>query len=164
MGGDGKYPTWFQNEFIRLARPPISRIIKKANIQLRETKKYFNIKAPKGIFLFVNDGFTGLAPSIVNAIACNLLVHSYYSVDCFIYLNVNRYIEISGSNEPKLIWQPSYSVRENDDLVGFVDDLGQRWFDFLEQEIGQFTSRIETPSRAVVQNSRAIILPHENRG
>lgn len=164
FGGDGQYPTWFQREFIRLARPPISRVLKKANVQLRETKSHFGISAAVGVLLFVNDGFTGLAPNIVHALACDLLVHSYSSIDCFVYLNVNRYVELAGSDEPKLLWHPTYSDRADDSLFEFIDTLGSRWFDFLEQQIGPSTSRTETQDRTVVQGSKAIVLPGENRG
>ena len=38
FGGAGEYPKWFSRELIRLFRPPVSRVLKKANRQLRETK------------------------------------------------------------------------------------------------------------------------------
>lgn len=40
LGGDGKYPSWFYYEYLRIFRPPIARIIKKANRQIRETKRF----------------------------------------------------------------------------------------------------------------------------
>lgn len=164
FGGNGKYPPWFHTEFVKLARPPISRVIKKANRQLRETKKHFGISTATGVLLLVNDGFTGLAPDLVHALTCDLLVHSYSSIDCFVYLNVNRYVEIAGSNEPKLIWHPTYSNRADDSLTEFIDALGRRWFDFLEPQIGFTSSRIETQDRSILRKSKAIVLPSENRG
>jgi hypothetical protein len=164
FGENGECPSWFQNEFVRLARPPLSRVIKKANRQLRETKRHFGITAATGVLLFVNDGFTGLAPNLVHALACDLLVNSYSSIDCFVYLNVNRYIEIAGSDEPKLIWHPTYSDRADQSLVEFIDALGRRWFDFLDGQIGPRLSRIETQDRTILRGSKAIVLPGENRG
>jgi hypothetical protein len=163
FGGDGRYPSWFATEFLRLARPPISRILKKANVQLRETKLHFGITAPNGILVFVNDGFTGLAPDMVRAVASDLLVHSYSSIDCLLYINVNRYVEVAGSDEPKLPWAPVYSSRAGDSLVEFVNTLGRQWFDFLECRIGPFTSRSETERDEVLRGSAAILLPGENR-
>jgi hypothetical protein len=157
--GDGSYPLWFRKEFIRLARPPISRVLKKANAQIRQTKNHFGVTSSTGILLFVNDGFTGLAPDLVNALACELLVRSYSSIDCFVYLNFNRYVEVVGSDEPKLLWLPSYRNHFDAAFVEFVDNLGRSWFDFLEQEIGHPTSRIETPDRTAVHNSKSILIP-----
>lgn len=164
FGGDGHYPPWFQREFMRLARPPISRVIKKANRQLRETKDHFGISAATGVLLFVNDGFTGLAPDLVHALACELLVHSYSSIDCFVYLNVNRYVAIAGSDEPKLIWHPTYSDRADNSLTEFIDALGSHWFDFLEQQIGPISLRTETQDRTILHGSKGIVLAGENSG
>ncbi|SDX31235.1 hypothetical protein [Thiocapsa roseopersicina] len=163
FGGDGQYPAWFSTEFVRLARPALLRVLKKANRQIRETKEFFRVKKPYGTLIFVNDGFTGMAPVLVHALACDALVHSYSSIDCFLYVTVNRYLEITGSNEPKLIWNPTYSDRATDEFVQFIDDLGRMWFSFLDQKIGPFTSRLETGDRSALSRSKAIILPHEDR-
>ncbi|HEX6719805.1 MAG TPA: hypothetical protein VF088_22050 [Pyrinomonadaceae bacterium] len=164
FGGDGRYPPWFRIEFIRLARPPLLRILKKANRQVRETKDALGFTKPHGTLIFVNDGFTGMAPDLVHALACDALVHSYSSIDCFLYVTVNRYVEVAGSNEPKLVWIPSYSDRATDQLVQFIDDLGRKWFRFLERKIGPFTSQTETEDWSVLSGSRAIVLPGEHRG
>lgn len=159
FGGKSGFPDWFNIEFIRLARPGITRILKKANTQIKETKKHFNANEALGILFFVNDGFTGLAPNLVNALACNALANSYSSIDCFIYITLNRYIEVQGSNEPKLIWTPSYGVRADDSLVNFVDNIGREWFNFLDKKIGGFTSRYEGDDSKILDGSKAIIIP-----
>lgn len=84
LGGSGYYPNWFKNDLIRLFRPPISRILKKANRQIKDTKHHFKINAPTGILILVNDGFTSLEPHFVRHLACNLLQNSYSSIDCFL--------------------------------------------------------------------------------
>ena len=157
------YPEWFIAEYIRIARPAISRILKKANKQIRETKEFYGYKDSKGIIIFVNDGFTSLAHNIVIALACDLLTNSYSSIDCFLYTTINRYVEIEGSNEPKLLWVPIYSDKSPNELVSFIDNLGMLWFDFLENELGKFTSRIKTENRNILKNSKSIILPSEKR-
>lgn len=80
VGGSGEYPKWFSQELIRLFRPPVSRVLKEANRQLRDTKAHFNIAAPTGLLLFVNDGFTALEPHFVRALACDILVNSYPTI------------------------------------------------------------------------------------
>ncbi len=158
-GGNGRYPNWFHAEFVRLFRPPIARILKKANRQLRETKEHFGIQSPTGVLLLVNDGFTAIGPQMIQALASNLLVNSYSSIDCFVYLTVNRYVEIRGSDVPCLIWAPVYSDRALDLLVAFIDDLGRQWINFLESKIGPFTTRGETPDHDLLRGSRPIVLP-----
>ena len=164
--GPAKFPKRVTPELIRLFRPPISRILKKANRQLRETKEHFKIESNTGILIMVNDGFTSLEPHFVRSLACSLLVGSYSSIDCFLYLTVNRYVEIEGSDVPRLVWFPSYSDRAPESLVSFIDDLGRRWFKFLQAKIGPFM----LPYDEVPQNkesapirTRSIVLPREKR-
>ena len=162
LGGGEEYPKWFYPEFVRLFRPPISRLLKKANRQIRDTKKYLGKSSPKGVLLFVNDGFTTLGPDLVQALACNLLTNSYSSIDCFVYLTVNRYIEIKGSDVPRLVWAPTYGDPGDDSLHKFINDLGRKWFEFLEAMIGPFTiDDWETEDRGVIRGSKAIVLPGE---
>lgn len=163
LGGTEDYPPWFIEEFFRLARPSIARIIKKANVQIRETKNHFSITEPTGVLIFVNDGFTGLPVDIVAALCGDILTQSYSSIDCFLYLTVNRYVEIVGSNEPKLLWAPSYSLRARDSLVDFIDNLGRDWFDFIEKELGTFTSRTETGDRTILNNANALKIPNQEK-
>ncbi|WHP29837.1 hypothetical protein QMG90_13615 [Trabulsiella odontotermitis] len=160
LGGNDNFPNWFKYEFVRLARPGITRILKKANTQIKETKKYFDVPNAKGVLFFVNDGFTGISPYLVQALACDALTHSYSSINCFVYMTLNRYITINGSNEPKLLWVPSYSERVDDSFVDFIDELGRNWSDFLERKIGSFTSTYEGSDRSILLNSKAIIPPN----
>lgn len=160
LGGKGNYPKWFYPEFVRIFRPPISRILKKANRQLRETKKYLEIAEHKGILIFVNDGFTAIGPDIILWLVCDILSNSYSSIDCFLYVTVNRYIETKGSDMPCLVWIPIYSIRSEETLSIFVNDLGARWFKFLEYKIGSFTiPLIQTENPEIIRGSKAIILP-----
>jgi hypothetical protein len=162
-GGEARLPAWFGKEFIRLARPPLLRVLKKGNRQLRDTKAFFGIDKPSGILILVNDGFTGMAPDLVQALACDALLHAYSSIDCFLYATVNRYVEVAGSNVPSLMWSPSYSDRAEDQLVSFIDDLGRKWGNFLERNIGPFTSKLEIGDRSVFSMAKAIVLPGEER-
>lgn len=165
FGGTGKYPAWFGSEFVRLFRPPISRVLKKANRQLRDTKKHFGIHSATGVLVLANDGFTAIGPELVRALAAQLLVHSYSSIDCLVYITVNRYVELQGSDIPRLMWAPTYSDRAPDSFVAFIDELGCKWFDFLEGKIGPFTARDTEPAdSSSFRGSRSIVLPGERRG
>ena len=165
FGGNGEYPKWFYPEYLRLFRPPISRVLKKANRQIRETKEYLGKTSTTGVLLFVNDGFTTLGPDLVQALARDLLTSSYSSIDCFVYLTVNRYVGIKGSDVPRLVWAPTYRKMGVDSLQQFVDDLGRRWFRFLDGKIGPFTTDDwETKDHEVIRGSKAIVLPGEHRG
>jgi len=157
-------PGWFIQEYIRIFRPPLSRTLKKANKQIRATKNHFGIDTPTGIAVFANEGFVSLGPEQVIALASNILMHSYSSIDCFVYLTVNRYVGVRGSVEPKLIWAPVYSDRVQENICNFVNHLGARWGDYLEKKIGTFTSRSQTDDIGFLRGARAIELPSEKIG
>jgi hypothetical protein len=160
FGGTEPMPEWFHSDFARLFRPPISRILKKANRQIRETKAHFDVRDPTGTLLFVNDGFTTLGPEPVRALASDLLVNSYSSIDCLIYLTVNRYVEIMGSDVPRLVWAPVYSDRAPDRLIDFVNSLGSAWYSFLEHKIGPFTTpKISASDGDLLRGAQAIVIP-----
>ena len=162
FGGDGKIPSWFTPEIVRLCRPPLSRILKKANRQIRETKLHFGVTSQTGVLLLVNDGFTSISPELIRAQVSELLLNSYSSISCCVYLTVNRYIEFLGDPEPKLLWVTAYSDTAPDSLVVFVDELGRKWFDFLEIKLGPFNSRSEMPySAAILKGTRAVHIPGE---
>jgi hypothetical protein len=157
-------PGWFAREYIKIFRPPLSRILKKANKQIRETKRHFNIETPTGIAVFANEGFVSLGPEEIVLLASEILVNSYSSIDCFIYITVNRYVEVRGSNEPKLIWVSVYSDRVHDKIYNFVNSLGEKWGDYLEKKLGPFTSRIQTDDDSFLRRATAIVPPNENIG
>lgn len=159
FGGSGESPPWFDKELYRSFRPPIQRILKKANKQLRETKLHYKIKKDKGILILVNDGFTLIDPMRVFSIACDILSNSFSSINALIYLTVNRYVEIAESDEPKTIWVTSYSDNADKELSFFIDDLGRKWFDFLESRIGPFNSRIETNDLYALSSVKSIFHP-----
>jgi hypothetical protein len=162
FGGDGRVPGWFNPELVRLCRLPLSRVLKKANRQLRQTKNVFGLETNTGVLILVNDGFTSISPHLVQAQVSELLLHSYSAISCCVYQTINRYIEFPGDPEPKLLWAAAYAETAPDSLVAFIDDLGRKWADFLEDRLGPYTSRAEVPSSEhVLLGTSAIRLPGE---
>lgn len=64
LGGSGEYPRWFTGEFVRLFRPAVSRVLKKANRQIRQTKAHFGISEPTGMLIFVMMGSLNWSPTL----------------------------------------------------------------------------------------------------
>lgn len=154
--GRALWPRQYIQDLIRLFRPPISRILKKGNKQIRETKKYFGYKQTKGVLLFINDFFISLEPFYVNALACNLLQSNYSSIDCFVYITLNRYVELPNDDYARLLWAPAYSDRAPDELVNFIDDLGCHWFKYLENVIGPWDNWTKVQGHDNITGSKAI--------
>ncbi|MBD2655434.1 hypothetical protein H6G45_18525 [Synechocystis sp. FACHB-383] len=124
-------PKEYSKDLLRLFRPPLCRILKKANKQIKETKKELSLENNSGIILLVNDGFISLEPRFIISIICEILSHSYSSIDAFVYLTLNHYVDIPGNHYANLLWIPAYSQRASNSLVDFVNKLGSQWFNFL---------------------------------
>jgi hypothetical protein len=155
LGVDRK-SSKYVHEFLGLFRPPLGRILKKANRQIKATKSHFGWTQAQGVLFFVNDGFRSLEPHFVRALVANLLSSSYSSINCFVYMTVNTYVEVPGSDYAHLLWIPSYSDRAPDALVATIDSLGEKWFGYLEGLIGPFDISIKTDNPKIIVGSRAI--------
>ena len=149
-------PKEYVNDLLRLFRPALGRILKKANTQLKETKRELSLANTPGILLLINDDFLSLEPQFITTIICEHLTHSYSSIDAFVYLTLNHYVDIPGNNYANLLWIPVYSERSPHSLTDFVNRLGSQWFQFLEAETGEFDNKIVTDDPAIIAQAKAI--------
>lgn len=125
----------YLKSFIDLYRPPLARIAKKANAQIKTTKASFGYEDYKGILLIINDGLKELPPRFVLATLGRILNGSCSSIRALIYLT-NHYVVIPGDEYGRVLWIPLYADENDDELVSFVNRLGKCWFDYCE-EMGQ---------------------------
>ena len=152
----GPFPPEYHRQQLRLFRPPIQRILKKANRQIKETKAALDREDDLGLLLLVNDGFTSISPLRVSALVAESLVHSYKSITAFVYMTVNTYVDVPSSEYAALLWVTAYDDNAPDQLVTFVDDLGRAWRKFLEKRIGPLTGSRETQDRDILKGAKAI--------
>lgn len=155
FGGDG-YSKAFVTDFIRLFREPLGRILKKANSQIKSTKTNLPFEHGLGVVMIVNDGFNSLEPYFVRALLSNILLNSNSSIQCCIYMTVNTYVEVPGSEYANLIWAPAYSEKIPHTLVDFIDDLGAKWFTHLELLVGPFDNSVKTSNHSILNGSKTI--------
>ena len=138
------YPREFVRAFIDLFRPPLARIAKKANRQIRETKTQLNLPRAHGVLLCVNDEFRALEPQFIIGLFGRVLQGSCSSINAFIY-HTNHYIDIPGSEYAHILWKSAYADGTPDSVVDFVDNFGRKWFDFCEAEGIRADTRLEGP-------------------
>lgn len=151
-------PLELRQEYVRLFRTPLQGILKKANKQIRDTKKNLGFASAQGLLIILNDGLYGLQPATTVALISSILINQYSAIDGFVYLTLNKYVDIPGDDYARLVWWPVYSDRAGDNLVGFVNDLGRNWFTFLEDIIGPFDAGVEIPEEGhkVLERGRFI--------
>ncbi|WP_201528149.1 hypothetical protein [Psychrobacter frigidicola] len=92
---EGKFSNNFWQDYTRLVRLPISRMLKKANQQI---KKWLKCPESRGVVMLVNDGITSFSIRVVSSLIANILANSYSSIDGFILVTMNSYIVIKDSN------------------------------------------------------------------
>lgn len=152
-------PLYIQKQIIRLSRNSLNSILKKANKQIRETKQRYGIKNNSGVAIIVNDGFCSLPHDLIIGLMCQSLSRDYTSIDCLLYVTVNTYSIIPGSDEPTLFWRPVYSMKSDEALANFIDILGSQFHELLATKIN-FTSssqvNIETEVNSLI-GSKALL-------
>jgi hypothetical protein len=150
------------DEVLRLYRPRLNRMLDKANGQIKDTKKALRLLNATGLVIVANDRLKSLEPYFVVHLLANILMSRFSAVDGFVYVTLNEYVDLPGSDLANLLWAPLYSDAAPDSLVDFVDTLGRAWFGFLEDRIGPFQSRSESQDRDILLGGRMILKPQND--
>jgi hypothetical protein len=141
-------PDAVGQDMLNRLRRPIVEAVKKANKQIRASKRFFDRASACGVVLVANSANYGLSPagmlSVIGGAAARL---DDNHVDAAVYFTPNVYHDIDGSDIAYQVWTPSYRDEQGiDQLVEFVNDLGRKWGDFVEAATGDhFLERTETP-------------------
>jgi hypothetical protein len=149
------YPRQFLMDMLELFRPPLARITKKANRQVRETKTHLGIPDAGGVLICVNDNFRELNPVTIVGALSRILNGSCSSIDALVYLT-NHYVDVPGSNYANLLWIPRYREKAPIALVEFVNWLGRQWGNFCETKMGPFDNRMEVASMPSFRGAKTI--------
>lgn len=138
-------PESFVLAHMQLIRDQLEGITKKANKQIKQTKAKLNLGTAHGLLLVLNDGFYQANPNLTLALIGDPLRRQMRSIDAFVFLNLRRKLKVQGDNFPRFFWLPKYQKPDNAILSSFVNELGARWFAYLQELSGQkFESHVET--------------------
>ena len=156
-------PGEVRRPFLNLLKKPLKRILKKANRQIRQTRARLGRDHDSGLVLVVIDGMLTVSPKYIIGLISEILIHDYSSISAFVVLTVNEYVSLQGDDVARLLWVPTYHEAAPNSLVDFVDELGRKWFAFLELKVGAFGDYAETEDRSVLERSSFISGPKRNR-
>lgn len=132
----------FAHDIVDIYRRPLSAVVKKANRQIKETKRHLNLRDAEGVLLCVNDNFRAIAPTLVMHLLCRILMGSCSSISALVYVT-NHYVEVTGNDLVNLLWVPVYSDAAPDSLVQFIDTMGRNWSSLCEEKLGPFEGKVE---------------------
>ena len=101
--------------------------IKKANLQLRETKQHFKAPDAKGLLLLVNDGNYMLPPTMMAHLLSRILKGKCSSINSVIYFSVNTVATAPSIPMPTLFWIEAIPPGREPVNVGFLRLLRDAW-------------------------------------
>lgn len=99
------------NEILRLYRPRLNRMLDKANTQLKETKQALSVPNATGLVIVANDRLRSLEPYFVVHLLANILMSRFSAIDGFVYVTLNQYVDLRGSDLANLLWVRSTATR-----------------------------------------------------
>jgi hypothetical protein len=126
-------------DLLNACRNTIDTAIKKANRQIRESKKTFSLPDAKGLVLLCNDGNYFLQNVAFIKLICDLMRSKYMNleIDGFVFFTVNQVATIPESELDYHLWFPAYRDENDSVLSDFVNELGGKFYeDFYTKKIG----------------------------
>lgn len=132
----GTLPLECQREVHGLLKAPIERTIKKANRQIRQTKKYFEVPDATGLLLLANEGMYSVESAHIVDFACRILANQYSSIDGLAYFTVNIPAMKPGFDRYVNVWVSKHR-KYNESFIKWLDRMAEAWNGFYAKKIGQ---------------------------
>lgn len=104
-----------------------SSTVRKANTQIKETKKHFNAPSAKGLLLLANDGNLGFTPSMVSHLLARMLRTSYSSINSIIYFSANHPVSKLGIPIPSHFWIDAFVGQREQAPKELREKLQKEW-------------------------------------
>ncbi len=137
--GSKQLPKECYADLLEACTKTIDRALHKANKQIVESKRTFNIPNAKGIVLLCNDGNYFVQNDIFLGLIANIMVRKYMEsdIDGFVYFTLNQVSTIPNSYLDWHLWVPSYRNENDESLVNFINKLGFKFQnDFYTMKTG----------------------------
>jgi hypothetical protein len=81
-----------------------ANVLKKANEQIKGTKKHFNASSAKGLLLLANDGDYMFPPEMMAHLLARSMKEQHRSIHSAVYFSVNELVTVPGVSLPSLFW------------------------------------------------------------
>ncbi|HEY2584296.1 MAG TPA: hypothetical protein VGI81_00875 [Tepidisphaeraceae bacterium] len=94
-------------EFLEPYKKRLAKVLEKANTQIKETARHFQIQQPKGLLVLANDGDMGLELDLLLHLLSRLLRDRYRSINAVLYFTANADLAVNVPDfQPSLVWMP----------------------------------------------------------
>lgn len=132
-------------EYLETKFITLKRILKKANRQIRETKKYYQDENASGMVILIDDGVDSAEIQEIFTLVSHFLIREFSQIDAFVLMTMNSYLHIPNDKYARQIWMPAYAIDAPSYLLNFVNQLGRKWSDFFGGKIGGW----DTPRKEI---------------
>jgi hypothetical protein len=122
--------------------------IKKANRQIRETKKYLDAPTARGLLLLVNDGNYMLPPNVMAHLLARILKGQHSSISSVIYFSVNVDATVPGVSMPSQFWIDAIPPDREPVALEFRTALRTAWMSHHSSLVPGLLFEIEGSTKA----------------
>lgn len=125
-------------EVFKVFYQPVMEAVKKANKQIKETKRHFNLPDAKGLLILANDGNYSLSPELTMNILGNLLPNQFTGIDSFIYFTPNMRFASPKVDRQVHVWisgpsRPTANAIESE----YLTQIQEAWASYLARIEGE---------------------------
>lgn len=144
LGTDKSQPKEvFRAEF-RVLRDALQRITKKANDQIKNSRRLLNANGASGVVIFLIDGFYSISPFLTVELLHDPLTRQFSGVDAMIFLTFRRKVTLELDDDGPFdyfVFEPRYRPGYQESVPNFVDKLGSFWFEYMQRLSGKKFSK-----------------------
>ena len=129
-------PKELQTRIYEITTKSIKKRIRKANVQIRETKQELRLDEYSGLMILANDGVGSLPPAAFIYATQHALVRDFSEIKYFIYLTANLFTQLRGAPMPTLFWI-GFDMQKGPKMdEKFIDRLGRDWRSLVCRKTG----------------------------
>lgn len=124
----------YKRDIERAAYPRLNKILGKANLQIRETKKELSIENYSGSVWIINENNLYLSVENQINVVRRILSSDYYSsIESVILSNLNMQIASGSNGVPSLYWIPIFRSTVTEEIWNSVNFLGHCWQTYIRR-------------------------------
>lgn len=142
-------PDKCQKDLQKIAKNYLETIVKKANLQIRETKARLNLPNAKGVLLLANDGNYSLETESVLILVTSIIRYQFTNVNYVAYFTVNMQAELRTLEGDIYVWAMAHGEKEKEYSYEFLHKLGDAWIEHVNKVTGIKHKVINAPKELV---------------
>jgi hypothetical protein len=139
-------------QVLKIIGNSLKKSVVDANLQIRQTKAYFNLPEAKGLLILANDGNFALTPDLSMHVLARLFRDHFSSIDSFIYFAPRLKTQVPMADRDARLWVSGPSRDRNlgvdPELLG---QISHGWISFLKTHLRQEIELLKIEDHGLVR-------------